>query len=86
MSIPNTLNNNVMKILCINDRQFNINKNKYSIKKSKSITKNNIYTIDKVEKVNGEKHYWITTDSGWKNYYHHSRFIKLSLPNKLKLL
>lgn len=75
-----------MKVICINDRVFDIALGKYSKKKVHSITKNKVYDVLKVEMFFGMKHYWITSDSGWSNYYHIDRFIQISLPNKLKLL
>lgn len=77
-----------MKVICIEDRVFDMWTQDFINSKLPSITKGKIYECNTIKKVNGNLHYFIRMKSGRVNYYYHTRFkeINKNTFTKLKII
>lgn len=75
-----------MKIICINDRTWDIHRNKYGITKVPTLTKNKIYGVVREIVIYGNTHYQIECDNGSLNHYYYTRFRLFSSPKLLKII
>lgn len=70
-----------MKVICIEDRQWNSYFNTFSIRKCPTITKGKVYEVVAIIKLFGQTHYRIKCDKGHISHYFHTRFKTKSFSN-----